>query len=206
MHKREWYIKSYCTIKNQTIVLDDKVVFQDNEKEFLKFIKTAYKEKLDQYPKFYKMDALSKLAFVASNILFESEDINPEGENNIAVVFSNRASSLDTDRKHQASIENTGGYGASPSVFVYTLPNICIGEISIKYKLYSENSFFIFDRFNATHLHLNAESLMRAGKADKVLCGWVDMDKDSYNAFVYLVSFEGKIKHNEEEIYRLYNK
>ncbi len=150
------------------------------------------------------MDNLSKLAFLAADLLLKSENLNEE-ENNIALIFSNKASSLNTDRKHQASIENEAEYFPSPAVFVYTLPNICMGEISIKHRLYSENSFFIFDRFNAEHLQLYANSLLRSKKADKVLCGWVDIDTNSYKAFLYLVEKEGKIEHNTEEINRLYN-
>src|SRR5690554_8066930 len=112
------------------------------------------------------MDNLSKLAFLASEFIFK-EEVLDELENNIALVFSNNASSLDTDRKHQDSIQNTEEYFPSPAVFVYTLPNICMGEISIKHKLYSENSFFIFAKFNAEYLHQYAESLLQSGKEKK---------------------------------------
>ena len=150
------------------------------------------------------MDNLSKLAFLAADVLLKLENLSEE-ENNIALIFSNKASSLDTDRKHQAAIENEAEYYPSPAIFVYTLPNICLGEISIKHKLYSENSFFIFDRFNAEHLQLYTNSLLRNGKAEKVLCGWVDFDKNNYEAFLYLVGNEDGIEHNTEEITRLYN-
>lgn len=150
------------------------------------------------------MDNLSKLAFFAADVLLKNEGLNEE-ENNIALIFSNKTSSLDTDRKHQASIGNSNEYFPSPAVFVYTLPNICLGEISIKHRLYSENSFFIFDRFNAEHLQLYSNSLLQNERTDKALCGWVDFDESSYEAFLYLVEEEGKIKHNTEEITRLYN-
>ena len=150
------------------------------------------------------MDNLSKLAFLAADILLKNENLNEE-ENNIALIFSNKASSLDTDRKHQTAIENDAEYFPSPAVFVYTLPNICLGEISIKHRFYSENSFFIFDRFNAEHLQLYANSLLQSGKAEKVLCGWVDLDENKYDAFLYLVEKEGEIEHKTEEINSLYN-
>ncbi len=51
------------------------------------------------------MDNFSKLAFLAADILLKNENLKEE-ENNIAFVFSNKASSLDTDRKHQDAIEN----------------------------------------------------------------------------------------------------
>lgn len=205
----KFYIKSYCHIKNQTISVNGNVIYSDvpiaiGTGDFSAFIKNAYKFLKTDYSKFFKMDNLSKLAFLAADVLLKKENLNEE-ENNIALVFSNRASSLDTDRKHQAAIENDEEYFPSPAVFVYTLPNICLGEISIKHRLFSENSFFIFDRFNAEHLQLYANSLLRSKKAEKVLCGWVDFDENSYDAFLYLIGNEGEIEHNTEEITRLYN-
>ena len=185
-------------------VLFSEVPITIGAEDFSTFIKNAYKFLQTDYSKFFKMDNLSKLAFLAADVLLKKENLNEE-ENNIALIFSNKASSLDTDRKHQAAIENDAEYFPSPAVFVYTLPNICLGEISIKHRLYSENSFFIFDRFNAEHLQLYANSLLRSGKAEKVLCGWVDLDENSYDAFLYLVEKEGEIEHKTEEITRLYN-
>ncbi len=200
---QKFYIKSYCHIKNQAVSVNGKQIFSDGSEDFSTFIKNSYKSLETNYPKFFKMDNLSKLAFMAADILLKKENLN-EVENNIALIFSNKASSLDTDRKHQAAIENDVEYFPSPAVFVYTLPNICLGEISIKHKLYSENSFFIFDRFNAEHLHLYANSLLRNGKSEKVLCGWVDFDENSYEAFLYLVEKDGEIEHKTKEINRLY--
>ncbi|MGO3181416.1 MAG: 3-oxoacyl-ACP synthase [Aequorivita sp.] len=206
---KKFHIKSYCHIKNQTVSVNGKVLYTDSPtaigaEDFPSFIKNAYKFLQTDYSKFFKMDNLSKLAFLAADVLLKVESLNDE-DNNIALIFSNKASSLDTDRKHQSAIENKTEYYPSPAVFVYTLPNICLGEISIKHKLHSENSFFIFDHFNAEHLQLYANSLLKNGKAEKVLCGWVDFDKDSYEAFLYLVGNEGEIEHDTEEITRLYN-
>ena len=205
----KFHIKSYSHIKNQTVLVNGKMIFKDvplaiGATDFPGFIKNAYKFLNIDYPKFFKMDNLSKLAFLAADVLLKLENLNEE-KSNIALIFSNKASSLDTDRKHQAAIENEDSFFPSPAVFVYTLPNICLGEISIRHKLYSENSFFIFDRFNAEHLHLYANSLLRSGKAEKVLCGWMDFDENAYEAFLYLVEHEGEIEHNPEEITRLYN-
>lgn len=184
--------------------MNGQLIFSDGTEDFSIFIKNGYKSLKTDYPKFFKMDNLSKLAFLAADVLLKNENLN-EAENNVALVFSNKASSLDTDRKHQAAIENDDDYFPSPAVFVYTLPNICLGEISIKHRLFSENSFFIFDRFNAEHLQLYANNLLQSGKAEKVLCGWVDLDGNNYEAFLYLVERNGEMEHKTEEINRLYN-
>lgn len=197
-------IKTYCHIRNHKIWVDGQLVYSDEVEVFSEFSKSAYRFLEMSYPKFFKMDNLSKLALLASEMLLKEEE-SEETDKNIALVFSNRASSLDTDRKHQKSIENKDEYFPSPAVFVYTLPNICMGEISIRHKLHSENSFFIFARFNSEHLQLYANSLLQNGKAEKVLSGWIDFDENNYEAFLYLVEEEGEIEHNVEEINRLYN-
>ena len=185
--------------------LNGSVIFNEQHSNFSEFIKAAYKAQNTKYPKFFKMDYLSKLAFLAADVLLKNQGINSEIDNNIALVFSNKASSLDTDLFHQKAIQDIDNYFPSPAVFVYTLPNICLGEISIKYKLYSENSFFIFERFNAEHLFTYTNSLVQDNKAESVLCGWVELEGDNYEAFLYLVSEKGNMKHNEKNIITLYN-
>ena len=199
-----YHIKSFCHIKNNTVSLNDSILYQDKTSGFSEFIKAAYKTIETNYPKFFKMDNLSKLSFLAADILLKNEGLDTEVDNNIAIIFSNKSSSLDTDRKYQESIQNKDSYYPSPAVFVYTLPNICIGEISIKYKLYSENSFFIFANFNAEHLFAYTNSLLLTNKANEVLCGWVEFDDQHYEAFLYLVSKEGTIEHTTKEITKLY--
>lgn len=204
MKSNNYHIKSYCSIKNGVVKLNGTVLYEDVNSDFKSFIKGLYKNQETTYSKFFKMDNLSKLAFITSDILLNEEALKENHENNIALVFANKASSLDTDRKHQKSIQDKDNYYPSPAVFVYTLPNICIGEISIKHKLYSENSFFIFESFDAENLYLYANSLLQTHKADKVLCGWVDYDEDTYEAFLYLVAENGEITHDTEEIITLY--
>ena len=198
-------ISSYCHIKNHQVSLNGTVMFSEEPSSFSEFIKAAYKAQNTNYPKFFKMDNLSKLAFLAADILLKNEQLDSEKENNIALVFSNKASSLDTDALHQKAIQNKDNYFPSPAVFVYTLPNICLGEISIKYKLYTENSFFIFERFNVDHLFAYSNSLLDTNKAESVLCGWVELEGENYEAFLYLVSKKGNIEHNKQNIITLYN-
>lgn len=198
------YIQSYCHIKNNQLWLNGKLIFDGDQDENLKdFLKSSYRHLQFRYPKFFKMDNLSKLSILAAELILTKVDLN-ELEHNIALIFSNKASSLDTDRKHQKSIDNVDHYFPSPAIFVYTLPNIGIGEISIRYQLKSENGFFIFDVYNP-EFHSNYEELLiKSNKSDAVLAGWVDVDNDDYEAFVYLVSKNGNIAHTEQNLIKLY--
>ncbi|KGO83723.1 hypothetical protein IP98_01547 [Flavobacterium cauense R2A-7] len=199
------YISNYCVIENNSVILNSGREFELQNGSFSEFAKAAYKNFNMEYPKFFKMDNLSKLAFLGSEIILK-ELVNQEENNNIALVFANRSSSLDTDVKYQNSIADKDNYFPSPAVFVYTLPNICIGEISIKYKLQSENAFFVFEEFNAGFITNYANLLLETNKAEKVLCGWVECYQENYKAVVYLVEKQGHTEHNEETVNTLYNK
>jgi len=196
------YIQSLCTIGNNAIILNGETVFTTENQPFADFSKQAYHHLGISYPKFFKMDSLSKLAFLAAEMLLKDE---PES-GDIALVFANKSSSLDTDIKYQKSISDPENYFPSPAVFVYTLPNICLGEISIRHQLKSENSFFIFDAFNPEFMASYANILLETQKAGKVLCGWTEYINEEYKAFLYLVSDDGTTIHNKQNLATAYTK
>ena len=172
-----------CTIENSKIILNEQIIFETETKNFSDFAKEAYKTLELNYPKFHKMDHLSKLAFLASEMILKNDD-----HSKTALVFANKCSSLDTDFKYQQSINSQEDFFPSPAVFVYTLPNICVGEISIKHKMQTENAFFVLDQFNEEFLNSYSAQILQSGKAEKVLCGWVELYQESYKAFVYLLT------------------
>lgn len=172
-----------CIIENGSITVDGEVVFQEDLPHFNDFAKAVYKKFGFDYPKFHKMDALSKLAFMASEMVLRDEE-----NKNTALVFANRSSSLDTDMKYQESISSAENYFPSPAVFVYTLPNICLGEISIRHQLQTENAFFVTDKLDEDFMNLYAGQLLKSGKADRVLVGWVELYGENYKGFVYLLT------------------
>lgn len=171
-----------CLIENSKIWVDGHLLLESPAMDFSDFAKDAYRHFSLSYPKFHKMDALTKLAFLGAEMV-----LNSENKADTAIVFSNKSSSLDTDLKHQQSISDPENYFPSPAVFVYTLPNICIGEISIRHQLLTENAFFVMERFDEKLLNLYAENLVKAGKARQVLCGWAELYQNNYKGFVYLL-------------------
>lgn len=202
MEGQKNYIQSYCKICDNKISVGGKTVFESASTLFSDFAKQSYQHLGINYPKFFKMDQLSKLAFLAAEILLKDE----EPGSDIALVFANKSSSLDTDMKHQKSISDKENYFPSPAVFVYTLPNICVGEISIRHDLKSENSFFIFEAFNPAFMSSYANVLLETKKAEKVLCGWVEYYDEKFEAFLYLTGPEGQTEHNEQTVKSVYTK
>ena len=105
----------------------------------------AYKHFAFDYPRFYRMDNLSKLDGSRQRYFYRMAVLKFIQPEDVGIVLANKSSSLDTDIKY---FESTKAI-PSPALFVYTLPNIVMGEISIRHQLKGENALFVSDRFDA---------------------------------------------------------
>jgi 3-oxoacyl-(acyl-carrier-protein) synthase len=193
------YIQKVCVVRAKEVVVDAVSRFSSDDASFVDFYKKAFRELNPDYPKFFKMDALSKLAVLAAEYLLEGESVD-----DLALVLANRSGSLDTDVRHQAAIQHEGEYFPSPATFVYTLANICAGEISIRHGLQTENAFFVSENYPIDTAFSYTEYLLKSGKASQVLCGWVELFEEKYEAVLYLVSPKGTKKHTAENIKALF--
>ncbi len=202
------YITSYCSIKKGKVMVNGTEVYSDSSLPSADFIKSAYKHFQLNYPKFYKMDHLCKLAMVASDLLLKHNPITKKyASEDIAIIIANSASSLEIDTEHQNTISDKNNYFPSPAVFVYTLANILIGEIAIRNSIKGENTFFIFDKFDADFMGSYNNSLLSSNKATCCISGWVEFYENEYEAFLYLVEKEKNelnIEHTSEQLNKLY--
>ena len=181
-------ITSYAHIKHNQISDNGKIVFQSNlSLSLAEFLSEAYKALGVSYPKFHKMDAQCKLGFLCTEFALKGTSFLTDNDlSETAIVLSNSASSLETDRAHQHSINNKSNYFPSPAVFVYTLPNITIGELAIKHKITGENAFFVSEQLDVDLLVNYTETLFNNGTEAAVL-GWVEVDGTNFEAFIFLV-------------------
>jgi len=178
------YIISSCTIGHTGVFKDDTCLFAQTD-GLGEHLLSLYRSLGLDYPRFYKMDQLSKLGWLASEVLLKDNAILPTMQpEEIGIVLTNANSSLDTDIKYLDTVADI----ASPAVFVYTLPNIMIGEISIRNKFKGENAFFIFDRFDADFLELYVSQLLDTGVVKACICGWVDVLAEDYKACLFLAA------------------
>lgn len=144
------------------------------------FIRERYRALADPNLKFSKMDDLCKLAYVASCELLSGHKPDYPAER-IGVMLANRSASLDSDRRHQAIIDAGEECGASPAVFVYTLPNIMLGQVAIKHGLKGESTFFAFPDKSSNFIREYAVSLIAQGRMDAVLWGWCEFCDGRYD-------------------------
>jgi len=181
-------ITAYSHLHDNTVIVNGRFIFyQENISKFADFVKTVFKQEQIVYPKFYKMDAVSKLGFLATELVLKGKKTDGYRPEEVGVVLSNSSSSLDTDLAHNETIKDRSAYFPSPSVFVYTLPNIVIGEICIRHKIKGENVFLVSESFNGKLLYDYVEELFNSERVEACLCGWVEVMGDNCNAMVALV-------------------
>jgi len=183
-------IISYIRIKNHEVILNGTpLTITDLETPFLK---SLYKQFGVKYPKFYKMDELSKLGFITCELLLQSEEAkkiatetDPE---KFALILQNASSTIDVDSNFYDSISDEDKHFPSPALFVYTLPNIVLGEIAIRNKFRGENALFIFEKYQAEMGVDYINTLFTKDKIDACIGGWFEARNGNYDAFFYLVS------------------
>ncbi len=157
------------------------------------FLTKLYRMYNMEYPKFFKMDVLCKVGFVASEVLLASEGVErfvPRADR--AVILFNRNSSLNADRAFQRTIAHEEEFYPSPSVFVYTLPNIVTGEIAIRNKYHGESSFILLPEKSQEAMEQAIERAFLDAETTSVLTGWVEaVSEEKYEIDLFLQKLGG---------------
>ena len=169
------------------VILDGKTL--DHNEQGGALLTELYRTYVGDYPKFFKMDTLSKLGFVASELLLQAED-EPrfEAREDRAVVFFNRSASLQADTAYQATIQEPENFFPSPAAFVYTLPNIVTGEIAIRNKYYGETSFIVLPENDPEIMAQQLQLAFLDTMTQSILGGWLDCtDENHFEARLFLI-------------------
>lgn len=188
-------------ITPEEVILDQRKLWERNQNANEKLeeqegaghhslLTSLYRQMIGNYPKFYKMDGLSRLGFVASEILLNAEkgdtDVErreEEGERLLeerAIIFFNHSSSIASDRNYKESINDKDNYFPSPSIFVYTLPNIVTGEIAIRNHFHGETSFFILPDKDERLMEEILQASCRDDQSKSFLTGWIDYEDERH--------------------------
>lgn len=198
------YISGYCVIRNNTVRNGEGVVFSKPEFPFDDFLTAVYEWLNGGYPKFYKMDRMSKLGFLAAEQILKGrtlrEEYTPES---VAVVLSNAHASLDTDVRYWETTKSL----ASPALFVYTLPNIVTGEICIRHGLKGENAFFVSEKFDPGMMFSYTDMVLGQPETRACISGWVDVMDGRHDVFLYLTEKQqrnGSLEHSAGILADLY--
>ena len=151
------------------------------------YLTSIYRSLEIDYPKFFKMDNLSKLGFLASELIFKEEDSRFVDREDLAIICFNRSSSLESDTSYQTTIQSNENYFPSPAVFVYTLPNIVIGEIAIRNKLHGDTAFYICEELDAKQLFQTVQNAFQDKSTKSVLVAWIESFGETKEVLMMLV-------------------
>lgn len=184
------HITAYCKINGSSCSVNGKQVLSYDTEQSSSWLKQLYKAAFPEaYPKYFKMDRPSKIAMVAVEFLKQADPtIAERTDDEIAVIAASSHSSADTDLAFQASY--TTDVAPSPALFVYTLPNILIGEIAIRNKWYGENLCIVMSEFDQERA-LQQVELQLANGSNACLLAWVNVLGDELEAFCCFVARTG---------------
>lgn len=177
-------ITQYCHISNSSIYVNGNPILHANTDNFETFAEDAYRNLDLKYPKYHKMDNLSKLGFLCAEMLLKNIDINIYQPSKFAINIVNKNSSIDTDIRYNNLIAKGA---SSPAIFVYSLPNIMIGEICIKHHIQGDNLLFVSDDYDIELQYNYVATLFQNKICDVCMCGWIDYVENNYEAFLFLV-------------------
>lgn len=177
-----WYIHNYIHWKNNQYWLNGTkqpdVDATTTEDILLQF----YQLHCLKYTKFFKMDVLSKCAYLCSEIVVP-KTAQPPAERIATILYSGEGC-LDVDKKFKTSIANI----ASPALFVYTLPNIMLGEVCIRHGFKGEQLCTLAPLPDAEILQSQVAYLSKHQQTDACLVGHIDVSANSIKATMCWIS------------------
>ncbi|MGL4909103.1 MAG: hypothetical protein ACRCZB_08875 [Bacteroidales bacterium] len=136
------------------------------------------------YPKFFKMDKLCKLGYLACAKLLDNIKVE---DDEVAMIMFCKSSSLDTDIEFEQTIFYKEKFFPSPSIFVYTLPNIVLGEIAIAFNIKGENCCYIVDNIEEADFEIKIRHLFNHTSTQKVICAWIEYSASEQYAEMTLI-------------------
>lgn len=186
-------IKKYCHILPRKLWIDGELSMESAYKpdDYIHFLSDIYRRLGIDYRRFFKMDVLSKIGFLTSEIVLDGF-AKEQPKEDMGIVLFNRSSSLEADSCYQQTIRRYANYFPSPSVFVHTLPNIAAGEIAIRNKIHGETAFYVFPQPEMkSMISISYETMVSAG-LNHLLFGWLEVSQDTMDARMLLLENKEK--------------
>lgn len=133
-----------------------------------------YREKVGNYPKFFKMDTLCKLGFLLGELIAREEPDRFTPREDRAVLVFSRAGCVANDRRYAASMADF----PSPALFVYTLPNTVTGEIAIRNRWGGETSAYVLEQKDTALMKALVAQAFQDRCTQSAFVAWIDCPSD----------------------------
>ena len=134
-----------------------------------------YRKWVGDYPKFFKMDTLSKLGFLLTEMLVHDEPDRFTFREDRAVLVFSREGCVANDRHYAESMKDF----PSPALFVYTLPNVVSGEIAIRNKWGGESSAYVLESYDEDRIWEMVRQAFQDKCTQSALVAWIDCPSDN---------------------------
>ncbi len=186
----ESYINYSLSIAKDGLYCNGAKELDLHEEGLIDKLDSIYDSQIKDYPKYYRMDGMAKLVFILGDLICTRTNICSDiDSSDIAFVMLNATGSFPSDSIHSNLIME-GFDKASPSNFVYTLPNVGMGEVCIKWKITGEGLFLIEDAFSAKRICEIADLFLAQGKCKAIVIGWAEPTENEGNC-IFLISNKG---------------
>ena len=164
------FISDFVRIRNAEVIKNGEKIFHLSSEpelqaaEFYRLLKMSY-------PKFFKMDLLAQWGMVTAELLLQNSSPLAADPFRMALLFQNITASSHADQAYQKTLQEI----PSPALFVYTLPNIVMGEIAIRHSIKGENTFIVSKEFSPEHLVEYAQTLFDQDIADELILAFLEI-------------------------------
>ena len=162
-------------VVHNNIALPDKQLFT---------VEDLYRSQKWSYPKFFKMDSLCKWAWVGAELLLDGGLVYKDSDKNkIGIVLSTSQGCLEVDKRYFDTIDVP-----SPALFVYTLPNIMLGEICIRHGFKGAQLCTVTEKFDVQEMQFAVESILHHQGMEACLCGWVNVSEHEHDIQLFWIT------------------
>ncbi len=125
--------------------------------------------------RFGRLDPFCRTGLAAAVMALRDAGEPPVAPASVGAVVSTAFGTLATDHDYLATAIPDRGAQASPNLFAYTLPNVLLGEVAIRFRLTGPT--YVVSGSRPGHLDAVREALaiLKTGEADGMLAGCCDV-------------------------------
>lgn len=196
----------YSRLKYNMFIVDGLLISKLSEEEAKttsERLNLFYKKAGFKYPKFFKMDPLCKAGMLCLMPFADYLHAHPKGSEGGLLVFTDSGCRM-ADEEHLRLMRESA---TSPAVFVYTLPNIVLGEWSIFSRWVGYGQCFLINAFKTSYLAERISAFKADFPGAPVLAGWLSVSEDSLEGMLFICSegmqTEQEIAKQISDIYHL---